>query len=154
MALVEIPLNSFRYRFRRLTWREEIRIPFTPAEDHRKTLLIHALSDISGMPVESQDDARKILNQLPEKILSKIWVLYRGNGPEERYYTSRGLYDAPDQKVFVQRVQEQNEAVGRVADRATEQMERRFGAKELAEAREVESRMVEAVKKQGKLVRA
>lgn len=37
MALLEVPLNSFRYHFRRLRWQEAARLPFVKGEDQRKT---------------------------------------------------------------------------------------------------------------------
>jgi len=57
MDIVEIPLNSFQYRFRRLTWQEEFQIWFKPTEDQRKTLLSHALMDISDLLLPSVEDA-------------------------------------------------------------------------------------------------
>jgi hypothetical protein len=57
--MVEVPLNSFRYHFRRLTWQEEFKIPFSASEDQRKTILAHTLSDVSGLKISTADDARK-----------------------------------------------------------------------------------------------
>jgi hypothetical protein len=65
MALVEIPLNSFTYRFRRLTWQEEFQISFTADEDQRKTFLAHTLADVSGLPITSVKDARRVLDSIP-----------------------------------------------------------------------------------------
>ena len=49
MEFVEIPLNSFRYHFRRLPWHEELKIPFTKTEDQRLTFLAQALTSVSGL---------------------------------------------------------------------------------------------------------
>jgi hypothetical protein len=98
MGMIEIPLHSFRYRFRSLTWQEEFRIPFSVTEDQRKTLLSHALVDISGLKISSVAEARMVLDQIPPALFWRIWVVYRGSLPEDRYYTTKGLYDAPDLK--------------------------------------------------------
>jgi hypothetical protein len=65
MGMIEIPLHSLRYRFRSLTWQEEFRIPFSATEDQRKTLLAHALVDISGLKIPSAAEARTVLDQIP-----------------------------------------------------------------------------------------
>ncbi len=83
MEFVEIPLNSFRYRFRRLNWREELNIPFTKTEDQRLTFLARALSNVSGLQITSQADATKILTQLPSAIFWRLWILYRGGLPDD-----------------------------------------------------------------------
>jgi hypothetical protein len=75
MAFVEIPLNSFRYRFRLLPWTEEFEIPFPAGEDQRKILLAHALVDISGLPITSVADASQVLTQLPPAIFWRILMV-------------------------------------------------------------------------------
>jgi hypothetical protein len=126
MSLIEVPLNSYRYHFRRLTWPEEIRLPFSPTEDQRRVVLAHALADISGLEV-SAAQAMEILKKLPEPILWRIWVLYRANLPEERYYTAGGLYEAPDQMAYQERIQHDEETTEAVADEATAIVQKRFG---------------------------
>jgi hypothetical protein len=72
MGMIEIPLHSLRYRFRSLTWQEEFRIPFSATEDQRKTLLAHALVDISGLKIPSAAEARTVLDQIPPALLWRI----------------------------------------------------------------------------------
>jgi hypothetical protein len=151
---VEIPLHSFRYRFRRLTWQDEFRIAFREGEDSRKAVLSHALANISGLPIASVEDARKVLDQMPPAIFWRIWILYRGNLPEDGYYTISSLFQAPDQKAYKKRVFEEGEAVEAVADAATRQMEQTFGPKESWEAHSLEAQLVAEAKRQGTLVRA
>jgi hypothetical protein len=83
MDLIEIPLNSYRYYFRRLTWQEEVRLPFSPTQDQRKTVLSHALVDISDLNI-SAAEAMTIPNEFSEANFWRIWIVYRGNLPEER----------------------------------------------------------------------
>ncbi len=51
-------------------------------------------SPVAAAPPEL---ALTILKNLPDAVFWRIWVVYRGNLPEDRYYTSGGLYEAPDQ---------------------------------------------------------
>lgn len=98
-SLIEVPLNSFRYHFRRLTWQEEMGLSFAKADDQRKVILAKAPVDVSGLPVTSVE-ALKILKAIPEAIFWRIWLVYRGNLPPERYYTSGGLYETPDPMTY------------------------------------------------------
>jgi hypothetical protein len=143
-AFVEIPLNSFRYRFRRLTWQEEFKIPFSATEDQRIALLSHAMVSISGMLIASLADAKKILAQVPPAILWRIWVVYRANLPADRYYVTRGLYEAPDQRAHMQRVFEDEEADAPQTGLDTESRE----------AMAISNRLVANAKQTGKLVKA
>ena len=154
MEFVEIPLNSFRYRFRRLPWHEELKIPFTKTEDQRLTFLAQALTSVSGFQIASAADAAKILTQLPPAIFWRIWILYRGGLPDDRYFSTQGLYKAPDQKAYIKRLYEDEQIVEEQADEATRQMEAEFGIAEVREARALESKLFQHAKQSGTLVRA
>jgi hypothetical protein len=93
--LVEIPLNSYRYNFRRLTWREEVRLNFAKTDDQRKVIMARAMVDVSGLKV-TPESAMQILNHIPDALFWRIWLLYRADLPRERYFSSGGLYTAPD----------------------------------------------------------
>jgi hypothetical protein len=67
MEFVEIPLNSFKYRFRRLSWEDEFQIKFPAGEDQRLIFLSHALHNVSGMRITSKEDAHTILKQIPHE---------------------------------------------------------------------------------------
>jgi len=154
MDFVEIPLNSFRYRFRRLTWREELQLPFTKTEDQRLTFLAHALADVSGFKIESKADAGKILAQLPPAIFWRIWILYRGGLPDDRFFSTEGLFKAPDQKAYIKRIVEEEQATEEQVDQATQQLESQFGVAEVREAQAVGSQLFAHAKKAGQLVKA
>jgi hypothetical protein len=64
MHLVEIRLNSFLYRFRRLAWTEEAKIKIANGEDARVIILAHTLQDISGLPVTSLEDAKRVIRAI------------------------------------------------------------------------------------------
>jgi hypothetical protein len=150
MSVVEIPLNSFVYRFRRLAWQQEMQIPLTDQEDQRKTLLSHALTDISGLRVNSVEEARKVLDQIPPALFWRIWILYRGNLPEDRYYTSKGLFDAPDLKTYNKRVFDDERQADSTADAATRRMEQQGLSGQMErEAIDIQNRIVADAKKRG-----
>jgi hypothetical protein len=72
MALIEIPLNSYRYHFRRLTWQEESSLTFPKGEDQRRILLSTAMVDISGLKV-TRKRALEVLKLIPEPLMWRIW---------------------------------------------------------------------------------
>jgi len=74
MALVEVGLHSFLYRFRRLTWREEASVRPADDEDYRDAVLATALTDISGLKVTSLADARAVMRKIPRTIRTRFWV--------------------------------------------------------------------------------
>ena len=154
MEFVEIPLNSFRYRFRRLAWYEELKIPFTKTEDQRLTFLAQALTSVSGLLIATPADATKILTQLPPAIFWRIWILYRGGLPDDRYFSTKGLYQAPDQKTYVKRLYEDEQVVEEQVDEATRHMEAEFGVAEVREARALEQQLFQHAKKAGTLTKA
>jgi hypothetical protein len=153
MDLIEVPLNSYRYHFRRLVWSEELRLPFVPTEDQRKTVLSQALTDISGLKV-TVSEALEILNKLPDAIFWRIWILYRANLPEERYYTAGGLYEAPDQMAYQKRIQQDDDTVETVADEATTLVQRRFGGAGVEDAENISRQMFRNAQQEGKLISA
>jgi hypothetical protein len=161
MDLVEIPLGSHRYRFRRLPWQEQARLVFQPGDDQTLVLLCHALADVSGLKIASPEDARKVLVNIPAALRRKFWIVYQGKLPDDRYFTTRGLYEAPEPKQYTKAMEteEQRAESGNSADlsaipSAHEEVKRRFGPGEAAEARELERRMVAQARRDGVLVKA
>ena len=154
MAFVEIPLNSFRYRFRRLTWREELKIPFSRTEDQRLTFLAQALNDVSGLKIASITDATKILAQLPPAIFWRIWIIYRGGLREDRFFSTQGLYKAPEQRAYIQRLYADEQIVEEQVDEATRELEAQFGIAEVRESRELENQLFRQAKESGTLTAA
>lgn len=90
VTFVEIPLNKFVYRFRRLSWREELRMKLGPKDDQRRIVLATAVRDVSGL-VLSRSDAKKAVQAIPEAVMWRFWVLYWADLPVDRYYTSGAL---------------------------------------------------------------
>ncbi len=153
--LVEIPLNNFKYRFRRLSWTEEARITPAPGEDARDVLLALALHDVSGLLIASFDEARKVIARIPNTLRSRIWVVYRGSIPPERYYHTEGLYRAPEYQAFHKQLvgagDTEEASPGEGGATPPDDLVQRFGLTEAREARELERTMLEqAVERRGK----
>jgi hypothetical protein len=153
MALIEVTLNSYRYHFRRLTWQEEARLQFSKTEDQRKTIMSRALVNVSGMPV-TPEQALTILKNIPDAVFWRMWVVYRGNLPEDWYYTSGGLYEAPDPMTHRQKIYDDGLAVDAAADAASKKIETRFGKAGLDEAENISRAMFREAEKSGALVPA
>ncbi len=150
MTFVEIPLNKFVYRFRRLTWREELQMKFVPKDDQRRVVLATALHNVSGLAL-SRSDARKAVQALPEAVLWRVWVLYRADLPADRYYTSGGLYAAPDPNTHRAQIEVEERRADAVTDRAMAEVERQFGGKGVTDAMDISQRMFEQARREGRL---
>lgn len=144
MPLVEVRLHSFLYRFRRLNWREEASVRPADGEDFRDAILATALHDISGLKITSLTDARAVIRKVPKTIRTRLWVVYRGNLPDERYFTTGGLYEAPSPQAYNKRLIDDGDAD---SDPAEAEMLRRFGPAEVHAARQMEQAMVAGTRK-------
>lgn len=107
--MIEINLNSFVYRFRRLTWVEEASCPIPPGADAREVFLALALTDVSGYVIQSIEEATKIVKAIPRTLRWRLWVIYRGSLPADRFFSTKGLYDAPDAETHARRLAEDDE---------------------------------------------
>ena len=154
METVEIPLNHYRYVFRKLMYEEEFALAATSGEDSRRSTLTAALTEVSGLPISSREHAAAILGALPLPVISRMWVLYRTGLPESRFFSTRGLYRAPDPSKIIFKAAEEEERRGEVVDRAFAAMEQKFGRKELAEAQAQDTLLVAEARRKGLLVRA
>lgn len=146
--LVDIRLASFVYRFRRLTWLEEAQIKIPPGTDPRDTLLAHALHDVSGLLIPSLDERKQVVRKIPPALRWRIWVVYRGNLPSDRYFITKGLYQAPEYQAHNKRLIEDGQAETPDED----SFHRHAAAQEEHEARAMENRIfAQALEKQRRL---
>jgi hypothetical protein len=81
-----------------------------------------------------------------------MWVVYRGNQPEDRYYSSGGLYEAPDQMTYRQKIYDDGVAVEAAA--APKKIETQFGKAGLDEAGNISRAMFRLAQSSGSLVPA
>jgi hypothetical protein len=149
MNTIEVKILQYTFHFRQLTWREEAAIKFPKGEERLRTLLAHSMTDVSGLPVPSVDDAMKVLRVIPATVIQRMWVILKGSLPMPRRFSTIGLYKAPSPGNFVKRFEEVEKEREKIMDKVEQEMEQKFGARELAEAREVERQMLKNSKMRG-----
>jgi hypothetical protein len=149
MEIVEVKLLQYTFRFRKLSWREEFGIKFDPKEDRIRTILAFALTDISGFKINTVDEARSVLAAIPPSITERVYIIWQGSMPNARMFSTMGLWKAPEAARYQQRVKLIEEEREEIMDRAEAEMEKKFGVKELREARARERLMVEKSKGRG-----
>jgi hypothetical protein len=144
MDFVEIPLMQYKLRFKQLNWREEFRIKIPEKGDGVRILLSHALHDVAGIIV-STEEARRVIDTLPPAIIERIFKVYRGSRPLSRKFVTANLYRAPETDIFQRRLQqEQSKLEQDVLDPAMASIEQKFGSEQLAEARELNKKILAA----------
>jgi hypothetical protein len=153
-ATVEVQLNRYKYRFRKLTYSEEFGLELQPGDDARKVILAAAMTEVSGLPISSRDHALSILTVIPKPVLDRVWVLYKSGIPEDRFFTTKGLYRSPDTHQLSQIQAKSEEARSEVVDRAVSQMEAKFGRKEVQETLDIERRLFEDARRRGVVTKA
>jgi len=144
--LIEIPILNFKYHFRPLSWFDEFNITFPKGKNQRRILLAHALADVSDIPVENLDAALKVLDPIPTPLISRMFVVYRGNLRQSVKYAAAPLYKAPEPSAYAKRVREEGGDQEASMDRVHNQLETMYGPKEVAEARALEQAIVERSK--------
>jgi hypothetical protein len=149
METVEVKLLKYTLRFRQLSWREELSLKFPEKEDRRCTLLAHALADVSGLKVTSPEDALKVMKTLPESVIHRVFIVYRGSFPPPRIFTTTGLFKAPEPNHVSRLFEEEEEKRDQTMDKVEEEMRQKFGSKELEETKEVERQMLRNSKMRG-----
>lgn len=149
MNTVEIKLLKYAFRFRMLTWREEFKIKYDPKKDRLRTMLAHALDEVSGLKITSVDEAKKVLDALPQSVITRVFILFKGETPEPRLFTTTGLYKAPEPSRFVKKFEEVEQQREQVMDRVESELERKFGKQEIEEAMENERLMAKNSKLRG-----
>lgn len=152
MSTVEVPLGKYRYRFRQLTHGEEFALSQVTGEAIARSALSVALEDVSGTSVTSEG-ASLIVGALPQSVLTRMWVLYKAGLPEDRFFKTKGLFRAPEPNKITRQVQREERQIEGKIDRSLSEMERRFGAAEIAETKAIEQRLFEDARRRGSLTR-
>lgn len=149
MNSVEVRLLRYKFRFRNLTWREELHLTIPPGKNPTRIVLAHALEDVSGLPVKSVEEAAKVFAAMPIPVVSRVYRIYKGLLPASRRFETAGLYRAPDPSVYVKRVAEDDDVVDQASDRVMQRMEQNFSKQELAEAADIDRQILKASKLRG-----
>jgi hypothetical protein len=149
MEPIEVKLLKYVFRFKSLNWRDEFTLKFDPKKDRMRTILANALVEVSGLKINTVEDAWKVIAPLPDPIVSRVFVIYKGSLPEPRVFTTLGLYKAPEPSHFVRRIEKAEEEREQVMDRVEQEMASKFGRKEIEEALAVEREMAKNSKLRG-----
>lgn len=85
MQTVDIPLNHYTYRFRKLVYEEEFALEVAVGGDSRKAVLQSALVSVSSLAIDSRAQAAEILSasQTPQSPGSGSYT-----GPGERLFST------------------------------------------------------------------
>jgi len=150
---IEVRLLSYNFRFKRLTWREESQIK-KEGDNPIRAILSMALQEISGLEPGSVKEARRVINAIPEAIVTRVWKVYRGSLPPARRFSTANLYQAPEPLAHMDQVQEEEEITESAHDRVIREMENRFGKQEVAEEAELNRKIMEAAKKNNRFAGA
>jgi hypothetical protein len=149
MEIVEVKILKYVFRFRQLSWRDESAIRFEKGDNRLRAILSHALAEVSGLKIGSREDAMKVLRPLPDTIIQRVFVLYKGSFPMPRRFSTMGLYKASEPGKLVKRIAEVEEQRDRIMDRVEQELEAKFGKQELQEQLELERQMARNSKLRG-----
>jgi hypothetical protein len=149
MDTFEIKLLNFVFCFHRLSWREEFGIKYPPNEDRRRVQLAYGLTEVSGLKVASPEEALKVFKAIPMSVIHRVYILYMDALQTPRMFNTVGLYQAPEPNRLVRKFEEQEEQRERIMDRVEQELETKFGRKELDEQREIELQMLKKSKGRG-----
>jgi hypothetical protein len=139
--MIEVKLLDYAFQFRRLSWREEFRMKFG-GEDPRRIVLATALDNVSGLKIETLEDAMKVLKSIPEAVLQRAYIIYRYKLPKTRIFSTQNLYKAPEPAEHFGKIQKIEEEKEEAMDVLHRQMEATFGRQELQEQRELEGEIL------------
>jgi hypothetical protein len=141
MDTVEIKLLKYKFRFRQLAWREEMEVKLDPKKNRLRSILSHALVEVSGLKVDTAEAAMKVLDAMPVSVIQRVFILWRDAAPAPRLFSTVGLYKAPAPNQFVKEFEKVEEQREHIMDMVEQEMEKKFGKKELEEARAIERQM-------------
>jgi hypothetical protein len=149
MNPIEVNLLNYKFLFRPLTWREEFSMKFEPNKDRLRTILSHALTEVSGLTVKSVAEAQRILEAVPATVVYRVFVIYKSSLPQSKIFTTMGLYRAPEPNRMAKKFEEAATEEEERAEKFSHEMEQKFGRQELAEQREMELLMLKNSKARG-----
>jgi len=149
MDTVEVKILQYTFYFRQMAWREEGTIKFKKGEDRLRLILSHALTEVSGLKVETQEEALRVLRAIPSSVIQRVFILYKGHFDIPQRYSTMGLYKAPEPGKLIKRLAEVEEQRDRIMDKVEQEMEQKFGKQELYETMELERQMLKNSKARG-----
>jgi len=144
METVEIKILQYVFVFARLNWREEFSVKFPEKSNPYRVLLSYALQSVSGLPVNSLEEASKIIDSLPNPIMTRVYKVWKGSFPASRKFITASLYKAPEPLEHSKIVEQEERELEQQADSSVAMMEAKFGKNEVYEARKLSERILKA----------
>lgn len=137
--LIELPLVGHTFRFRRLSWRDEVGFSQAHPAASRVDYVAFALASVDDKTL-SFEQARTALASIPKPIRDRVMVFYMGSLPTRRDFTTEVPYTAPEPVPYQHQVSSEMEEQDEAGDDA---LERTFGKEEVAEAQALAHQMAE-----------
>ena len=149
--LVNVELLHYKFRFKKLTWREEMAIHVDKDKDPLRDILSYALVQVSGLLPVSIEESKKVIAAIPEPIMTRVWKVYRGLLPPAKKFSTIDLYQAPKPSAFMGKVMEDDNKEESTHDKMVREMEARFGKAEVADEAELSRRLLEQARKERRI---
>lgn len=137
--LIELPLVGHTFRFRRLTWRDEVAFSQEHPAATRVDYVAFALDSVDEKAL-TFEQARTALASLPKPIRDRVMVFYMGSLPTRHTFSVEIPYTAPEPVPYQQQVDSEQEAQDEAGEDLLEQT---FGREEVQEAQALARRMAE-----------
>ena len=142
---IELKLAGHTFRFRRLSWREEVQFSQKHPDATRRDYAAAAMATVDGLPI-TYDQAKAVLLELPRPICDRVIIFYMGSLPGRRQFQVDLPYRAPEASAYTRQVGAEDEELMSAEE---EQLNRTFGAEEVAEAQALAREMVKGTKAAG-----
>jgi hypothetical protein len=146
---VEVKLLNYKFRFRKIHWREETGLNVSPGKSGVRPILIAALEEISGLKVSNSTEAAKVINALPLPVVNRVFLIYKGSLPPNRKFETAALYKTPAPSIYFKRAAVDDDVIDAATDRVMRKMEQDFGKQELEEAAEIDRQILKGSKYRG-----
>ncbi len=148
MEQVEVKLLNYTFKFKRMRWQEEFAINFPKDKDPKRVMLAHALLEVSKMKPANVDEALRVMDAIPSAIVTRVFRIWKGSlFPPSRRFTISKLFRAPAPLVHQRQMQRQEDDEDSAHDQLVQNMEAKFGLKEIEETRELNKKILAAAKK-------
>ena len=94
-GLIELPLVGHHFRFRRLTWVDEVQFSQKHPGATRVDYVAYAMAQIDDKVV-TFDQAQTVLLRMPRPVRDRVLVFYMGSLPTRRVFDTEIPYAAPE----------------------------------------------------------
>lgn len=136
---VGLTLLGHRYVFRRMSWREEIRLSLDSPTSTRMDYVIRALKSVDEKSL-TPEQSSKLIMALPKPVRERVAIFYLGSLPSRRLLDASIPYQAPEPSSHALGVDDP----GPSAASDEEQMIREsFGEEEAVEMRNLTKRILQ-----------